>query len=191
MTIDNIKTSHLNKAKSDKFLMVLDLPEALKGINTSDDRSAYTVNSDAIIYSIYGVQIPAVQVQDAETKFSGQTFHFTSHHRPQYENVSVKFTVDSNFDNYWVIYKWINVLNNNKEGFFDAESLSTISNPFDAYSTTITVFGLDEYENKKIQFDFIGVVPVKLGSIDYNYRSDADLEIDFEFSFSQMLAKLL
>ena len=186
-----IKHSHLNKAKSDKFLMVLDLPDALKGINTSDERSTYKVNSDAIVYSVYATQIPEVSVQDSETKFSGQTFHFTSHHRPEYQNVQVKFTIDSDFNNYWVIYKWINVLNNNKEGFFDAESLSTIDNPFDVYSTTITVFGLDEYDHKKIQFDFIGVVPVKLGMIDYDYRTEQDLESTFEFSFSQMIAKLV
>lgn len=186
-----MKQSPLNKARTDKFLMVLDIPGALKAINTSDDRNNSTVNSDAITFSIYATQIPEVMVQDSETKFSGQTFHFTSHHRPEYGNVTVKFTVDNQFNNYWVIYKWINLLNNNKEGFFDAEGLSTVENPFEVYSSTATVFGLDEYDNKKIQFDFIGLVPVKLGMIDYNYRTEAEIESSFEFSFSQMVAKLV
>tara|TARA_B110000305_G_C19279213_1_gene558392 strand:+ start:333 stop:926 length:594 start_codon:yes stop_codon:yes gene_type:complete len=186
-----MEQSHLNKAKSDKFLMVLDLPDALKSINTANDRASNHVNSDSIIYSVYSTQIPEVHVSDKETKFSGQTFHFTSHSRPEYGNIKVDFTVDSQFNNYWVIYKWINLLNNNKEGFFDAESLSTVDNPYESYSTTITVFGLDEYNKKRIQFDFIGVVPVKLGSIQYNYRSDKDIESSFEFSFSQMIAKLI
>jgi hypothetical protein len=90
-----------------------------------------------------------------------------------------------------VIYKWINLLNNNKEGFFDAEGLATVENPFETYSSTATVFGLDEYDEKKIQFDFIGLVPVKLGMIDYNYRTEAEIESSFEFSFSQMVAKLV
>lgn len=181
----------LNKARTDKFLMVLDIPSTLKSINTTDDRNNSTVNSDAITFSIYATQIPEVMVQDSETKFSGQTFHFTSHHRPEYGNVTVQFTVDNQFNNYWVIYKWINLLNNNKEGFFDAEGLSTVENPFETYSSTATVFGLDEYDNKKIQFDFIGLVPVKLGMIDYNYRTEAEIESSFEFSFSQMVAKLV
>jgi hypothetical protein len=189
--MDTMKQASLNKARSDKFLMVLDIPAGLKSINTSDDRNSSTVNSDTITFSIFATQIPEVHVTDSETKFSGQTFHFTSHNRPEYGNVSVKFTVDNQFNNYWVIYKWINLLNNNKEGFFDAEGLSTVDNPFEVYSSGATVFGLDEYDNRKIQFDFIGVVPVKLGAIDYNYRTDTEIETSFEFSFSQMIAKLL
>ena len=111
-----MKQSLLNKARSDKFLMTLDLPQALKDIDTPDDRTPATVNADAISYSVFSTQIPEVHVQDSETKYSGQTFHFTSHHRPEYGNVQVGFTVDNEFNNYWVIYKWINVLNNNKEG---------------------------------------------------------------------------
>lgn len=183
--------SQLNKARTDKFIMVLDIPPALKAINTTDDRDNSTVNSDTITYSVFSTQIPEVMVQDSETKFSGQTFHFTSHNRPEYGNVSVGFTVDNQFSNYWVIYKWINLLNNNKEGFFDAEGISPVDNPFETYASTVTVYGLDEYDVRKIQFDFIGVVPVKLGAIDYNYRTEEEIESKFEFSFSQMVAKLV
>ena len=188
-----MKQALQNKARTDKFLMVLDLPDALKNINTPDDRTTNTVNADALNYSVYSTQIPEVHVTDSETKFSGQTFHFTSHNRPEYGNVQVGFTVDNEFNNYWVIYKWINILNYNKEGFFNADHLADaeVKNPFEVYATTISVFGLDEYDNKKIQFDFRGVVPVKLGQIQYNYRTEAEVESTFEFSFSQMIAKLL
>ena len=189
--MNEMKQAAFNKARSDKFLMVLDIPPALKAINTADDRNNSTVNSDTITFSVFATQIPEVHVQDSETKFSGQTFHFTSHNRPEYGNVAVQFTIDNQFNNYWVIYKWINLLNNNKEGFFDAEGLAIVDNPFEVYSSSATVFGLDEYDNRKIQFDFIGVVPVKLGKIDYNYRTEAEIETTFEFSFSQMIAKLV
>ena len=89
------------------------------------------------------------------------------------------------------MYKWINILNNNKDGFFDADGLSIADNPFESYSTTATLYGLDEYDNKKIQFDFIGVVPVKLGGINYDYRTEDEIETFLEYSFSQMVAKLV
>ena len=49
----------------------------------------------------------------------------------------------------------------------------------------------EPFKNKKIQFDFIGVVPVKLGGINYDYRTEGEIETFLEFSFSQMLAKLV
>ena len=63
--------------------------------------------------------------------------------------------------------------------------------PFSEYATTFTLYGLDEYENKKIQFDYIGVLPVGLGDISYNYQDPEQIESTFEFSFSQLVAKLL
>lgn len=183
--------SQFNKARSDKFIMVLDIPEALRAIDTREARANNLVDSKSITYSVFASQIPDVQVHDTEQKFSGQAFHFTSHHRPEYGNVTVKFTIDNQFKNYWVVYKWINILNNNKEGFFDAENLSIAESPFETYSTTATLFGLDEFDQKKIQFDFIGVVPVKLGGINYDYRTEDEIETYLEFSFSQMLAKLV
>ena len=186
-----MKQSQFNKARTDKFILVLDIPEALKSIDTHDARGNDLVDSKSITYSVFATQVPDVQVHDTEQKFSGQAFHFTSHHRPEYGNITVKFTVDNEFKNYWVVYKWINILNNNKEGFFDAEGLSIRDNPFESYSTTATLYGLDEYDKRKIQFDFIGVVPVKLGGFNYDYRTDGEIETFLEYSFSQMVAKLL
>ena len=186
-----MEQSQFNKARTDKFILVLDIPASLRAIDTREERGNDLVDSKSITYSVFATQIPDVHVHDSATKFSGQTFHFTRHHRPEYGNVTVKFTIDNQFKNYWVVYKWINILNNNKEGFFDAEHLAISETPFETYSTTATLYGLDEYDNKKIQFDFIGVVPVKLGGINYDYRTEGEIETFLEFSFSQMLAKLV
>lgn len=186
-----LSQSVLNKSRNDKFIMSLTLPKALREVNTKNDRQNTNVIQDSLQFSIYGVVIPKVEVTDVEGRYSGQTFHFTSHKRPAYNNVQVKFTVDNQFNNYWVIYKWINLLNNNSEGFFHAEDIPIVEQPYDLYSTNITVFGLDEYDNKTIQFDFVGVIPVSLGDINYDYRDAKEIEMTFEFSFSQLIAKLL
>lgn len=190
-TTSELNQSVLNKSRTDKFIMSLSLPKALRDVNTKNDRQNTNVIQDSLQFSIYGVVIPSVVVTDVEGRYSGQTFHFTSHKRPAYNNVKVKFTIDNRFNNYWVIYKWINLLNNNQEGFFHAEDIPIVKQPYELYSTNITVFGLDEYDKKTIQFDFVGVIPVSLGSIDYNYRETSEIESDFEFSFSQLIAKLL
>jgi len=186
-----ISQSLLNKAHADKFILSLTLPKALREVNTKNDRNNTNVIQDSLQFSVYGVKIPKVSVADVEGRYSGQTFHFTSHKRPSYDNVNVKFTIDNQFNNYWVIYKWINLLNNNSEGFFHAENIPIVELPYELYSTNITVYGLDEYDNRVIQFDFIGVIPVSLGEISYNYRDGSEIETEFDFSFSQLIAKLL
>ena len=186
-----ITQSLLNKAHTDKFILSLTLPKALREVNTKNDRNNTNVIQDSLQFSVYGVKIPKVAVADVEGRYSGQTFHFTSHKRPAYDNVNVKFTIDNQFNNYWVIYKWINLLNNNSEGFFHAENIPIVELPYELYSTNITVYGLDEYDNRVIQFDFIGVIPVSLGEISYNYRDASEIETEFDFSFSQLIAKLL
>jgi hypothetical protein len=192
---DVIKQSLLNKARKDKFIMVLTPPEAIREINTKSERSNKKVINDSIQYSVYGALIPKITVQDITTDYSGQSFKFTSHHRPAYENIFVNFTIDNRFNNYWVLFKWINILNNNREAIYDAENIlpKNVHHPelLSEYSTTLTIYGLDEYDKRKIQFDFIGALPVSLGQISYNYRDPMEAECTFEFAFSQFASKLL
>lgn len=188
-----IRQSVLNKAKKDKFILVFTLPEALRVSNAREnpDRLNDKIVQDSLQFSIFGTVVPTVQVNTIEQQYSGQVFQFAGHHRPQYNNIQINFVIDNQFNNYWVIYKWINLLNNNQEGFFHAENIPIVKQPYDLYSTNITVYGMDEYDKKTIQFDFVGVIPVSLGEIDYNYRDANEIETDFEFSFSQLIAKLL
>ena len=191
--LSSIRQSVLNKAKKDKFLLVFTLPKALRDMNARDntDRLDEKLVHDSLQFSIYGTVIPASNVNTVEQSYSGQVFKFSGHHRPQYSNITVNFVIDNQFNNYWVIYKWINLVNHNKEAFFYKEQMPLKASPFEDYATNFTIYGLDEYDNKKIQFDYIGVVPVSLGSINYNYQDAQQIDSTFEFSFSQLTSKLL
>jgi CRISPR/Cas system-associated protein endoribonuclease Cas2 len=191
--ISTIRQSILNKAKKDKFLLVFTLPKALRMVNTRDNSSRLDEKliHDSLQFSIFGTIIPAITVNAIEETYSGQVFKFSGHHRPSYGNITVNFVIDNQFNNYWVIYKWINLMNHNKEAFFHKDQMPLKDAPFEDYATNFTVFGLDEYDNKKIQFDYIGVVPVSLGSINYNYQDPTQIDSTFEFSFSQLTSQLL
>jgi hypothetical protein len=189
--LGSIRQSILNKTRRDKFIMVITLPKALKEINISSERDITTVNENSIQFSVYGVTVPAIIVDAVEVPYGGQVFNFTSHNRPDYETISVNFTIDNEFNNYWAIYKWINLLNNNKEAFFYAEKIPVLNNPFAEYATNITVYGIDEYNNKRIQFDYIGALPVGLGEIAYSHRDSGEAETTFQFAFSQLHVKPL
>ena len=53
------------------------------------------------------------------------------------------------------------------------------------------MYSLDEYNQETVRFDYLGVVPVGLGAIDYNYRDTQEMETTFEFSFSKLTPTLL
>jgi len=119
--------------------------------------------------------------------------------RPPYEPVTVNFTVDNRFNNYWVIYSWLNILNNTYDSTFDSKNLipttkgNTILNKtiLDDYKADISLFPLDEYNKRIIEFKYTRAFPVSLGGIDFNYRNPEELETNFTFTFSQLFVNLI
>ena len=192
---DPMDQAVLNKSRADKFIMVLTLPKAMREINISNQRANDSIMQHSLQFSVYGIVAPAIVVDPVEIPFSGQSFNFTSFKRPDYSNIRVDFKLDNEYNNYWVIYKWLNLCNNYKEGFFYAERPALRHGPglepYGEYATDITVYGLDEYNEKKIQFTYVGAVPVSLGEISYNYQSSDEISSSLEFAFSQLHTKLL
>jgi len=189
-----VKQSILNKNRKDKFLLVLNLPDVIKGINKTDqaDRDSTYVNQDALQYSIYGTVVPDTSIPAVELGFAGQVVPVTSYNRPAWAPITVNFTVDNMFSNWWVLWKWLDLINDSYKGTFNAKGLKDPNWKFDdSYTTNVTVFGLDEYNRQKIQFDYTHVLITGLGGITYNYRDPDQIESTFTFSFGQFLPKLL
>ena len=180
----------LNKTRRDKFIMVVTPPDALKPILNQYARANRYVNMESFQFSVYGIVVPTISIPEVEAKYGGQTMKVTSYTRPSYGNVAVNFTVDNLYNNYWFIYTWLKTLNDDKVGIPNVRSPN--SDPkLNDYSTTITVYGLDEYNNNKIKFEYTGAVPVELGGINYNYRDSGEAESTFSFSFFQFHATLI
>ena len=59
------------------------------------------------------------------------------------------------------------------------------------YSSNLTVFGLDEYENRKIQWDYIGAFPTSLSEIQWNYNNTDEIGASATFEFTRIEAKLI
>lgn len=205
----SVQQSQLNKSRLDKFLCVINLPEALRGINDNSIGSTANdkINENSLQFSVYGAVVPDVRVPDVIVPYAGQSFKVSSNTRPPYANVTVNFTVDSKFNNYWVIYKWLDLLNDDKGSVFDGDNVAdtvkvsavsrasdikrnSSSNPPELYQSLITIYGLDEFDKPVVQFDYTKAFPVNLGGINYNYREAGEIEIEFEFAFSQLIVKL-
>lgn len=186
--------SMLNKSRVDKFVLVINLPKPIREINKKGVRNNININLDTLQFSVYGTIVPKIQVPAIEARYMGSSVHLTSFSRPEYAPISINFTIDNYFNNYWVIFSWLNILRDQKEGtlgIVDSKDILNKNFGLDDYSTTFTVYGKDEFNKNVIQWDYTKAFPVSLGEINYNYRNATEIESTFEFAFHEIVTTLL
>jgi len=194
--------SPFNKSRKDKFLLVLNLPDALKTITKDVVRSNTGIVKNSLEFSVYGAVVPKIVIPEVNLRYNGQNLAVSSKTRPPYDPVTVNFTVDNRFNNYWTIYQWLNLINNDQTGIYDPENLTLDSTTQRAlnlsdigsnleYTANISLFALDEYDKRVAEFLYTKAFPTGLGNIDYNYRDADEVETYFTFSFSQLIMKLV
>ena len=182
--------SLLNKSRKDKFVLTIFLPEALRTSNSKDIRNNSKVNLDSLQMSIYGTIVPKNIIPQEEVRYAGSTVYVSSHNKPSYEPVSVNFTIDNEFKNYWVIHKWLDLLRTERGGYYEhPEENKNIG--LGQYSTDFTITAKDEYHNDVIQWVYKSAFPISLGEISYSYRDAGEIETSFEFVFRRIETVLL
>lgn len=185
----------LNKSRLDKFIMVFDVPALLRPLERKFERNNQSIQLDTMQFSIYGTVVPQIQVPAVPVNYSGGTLHISSQVHPAYSPVTVNFTIDNQFNNYWVIYTWLNALRDASTGLYatavdNAQEVSGYMLHKD-YATDLTVFGLDEYNNEIIKWVYQRAFPIALGEISFNHRSAQEIETTFQFAFAQVECVLL
>ena len=216
---DIASQSILNKARKDKFILSFDIPKCLRSVESKSTRytrhkSYLSTMPDQMQYSVYGIVVPAINVPSTNLAIYGQNLKVSSHARSAYEDVTVNFTVDNQFNNFWHIWSWLNILNDAVHSTYDEQSIGTSDvisqtvgyNPnsqrgpeadsnapklLEDYQTDMTLYGLNEYNKEVVQFKYIGAFPVSLGGVAYSYRDSGELESSFTFSFSQLYVELI
>ena len=105
---DIAKQSVLNKRRVDKFLLSLTVPEGLKQYASRVQRatgvSSYSkVIPNTLQYSVEGTIVPSVNVPASDQGYDRQVMKVSTHSRPAYEDVTVNFKIDNQFNNYWYV----------------------------------------------------------------------------------------
>jgi len=190
MAVNQNDQSFLNKSRTDKFKLVFSLPPALRKINSKTDRQTFSVNEDAFQFSVYGAVVPELDVPALQIRYGGSNLYNSTHAREPYPPVTIDFTIDNGFNNYWVLYKWLDLMHDEKEGLYDASDLVS-DEDFKNYQTDMTLYGLDEFNNERIQFTYTKAFPVTIGSINYNYRTAEEITSSMTFVYSQIHTKLI
>jgi hypothetical protein len=170
--------------------MVFQVPQALKKIDSKTERRTYNLSEDAFQFSVYGSVVPEITVPSIQIGYAGSNLYNSAHAKEPYPPVTVNFTVDNEFNNYWTIYKWLDLMHDEKEGLYDVDDLS-IDERFASYQTDMTLYGLDEYDNKRIEFVYTKAFPINVGAMNYNYRDSSEIESSMTFVYSQIHSKLI
>jgi len=194
-----VTQASLNKARKDKFQLILTIPNILKGINTRNTRESDYINLDSMQFSVYGITLPGIEVPAIQSHYAGQNYNVTSFDRPPYAPAIVNFVVDNEFKNYWLIWKWLQLFNDEVQSTYGRPEIFEKAGGYPQlepktlydYTTTITVFALDEYNNKKAEFKYSNAFATKLGNISYNFRDPEEIDCSFEFVFNQLDVQLV
>jgi hypothetical protein len=189
----NYAQSPFNKTRKDKFLLVLNFPDGLKDISKKLTRTNQSILPDTIQFSVYGAIVPDVEVPVVNVRYTGQTLAASSHARPPYPACTVNFTVDNRFNNYWTIYKWLDLLTSSEDGLVDKDNILVKNSRTDLmkYAANISIFALDEYDKRTVEFVYTNAFPTSLGGINFNNRDASEIETTFTFNYSRLLVSLV
>jgi len=179
--------SVLNRLSKDKFLLVLDLPIAMRNniqLNIGD-------NLDALTFSVYGSLVPDITVAQVPVEFSGQVYNVSSYARPNHTPLVVNFVVDNAFKNYYILWKWLDLLNTTDGSIYGSNAATVKSSMLPEYQTTFTIFALDEYNQKVAQWTYHNAFIVGLGGINYNDRDATWIESTTTMQYSKIDFNLL
>lgn len=190
MSQDYYNQALLNKSRSDRFILTLTLPLELRDINSRDTRSNHKVNFENLQFSVYGSVVPAEIIPQVSLSYSGGPMNISSHAKPVYDPVTVNFTIDNEFKNYWIIHKWLQVLRNDETTIYDGE-YTMKDKGLGRYSTDFKLIGLNDFDKPMIEWTYKNAFPISLGELTYNHRDAKELDTSFQFVFSHMEVNLI
>ena len=191
MATNSMQQAILNKSRADKFLLIFDIPPILKEFNKKFNQNNLSIISDSVQFSIFGTAVPEITVPAVETRYAGNTLYVSSHGKNPYPPVSVKFNIDNEYKNYWVIYQWLNLLHDQDEGRYNAREINEYDPDFQDYQTDLTIYGKDEFNNNRIKFTYTKAFPTTIDTIDYNYQTPDEIASGFSFVYSQLHTEVM
>lgn len=187
----NIIDSPLNKTYEDKFYFLFKLPDALRNLKSEYNQrlQGAGITKDSIRFSLIDVEIPQITVKAESIKYGGGGVYRSTHSIDPYDPVTITFKIDDKYNNYFVIYEWLNFIRNENLGYFDAQELAEKPGRIGTYSTNMSVVTLDPYNNEVSQHIFTHAFPTSLSSIKLNYQNTGEIACTATFVFTQMYVK--
>jgi hypothetical protein len=171
-----MKQTLLNQSRRDKFLLVLDIPSALRKFYYIEEKRN---SADTVQFTVIGSPVPVISIPSLELKHTGQSFHVSTHSRPAYTPLTVNIIIDNEFNNYWLLWSWLNLFNDEKTGMPSYQNIKNLITKF-------TIFVLDEYNNRIMSFKYNDVFITGMSELNFSYQEDGMITSAITFAFNQM-----
>jgi len=187
----------LNRSRSDKFTLIMDLPLIMKG--NFDEKLQTPYSPDSVQFTVFGSPVPKIEIPSVKLPFGGQHMHVSSGSRSDYGPLTLKFLLDNSYQSYWILWKWLNHFNDyqnsssemvkSQSPIWEPDILSV--NPFSSYVTDFELFALDEYNNKIINFKYSGCFITSLSEISFSHQDEGQITCSASFAYNQLHVNLL
>jgi len=175
-----------NVTRKDKFKLIIDIPCALQNI-IKETNSCSNLTIEKLILNVWGYLVPEFQINNNDVGYGGQVFSFSNLSRPAIPPITVNFTVDNNFKNYFILYKWLDFQNDEELSIFDGKNLhQNHTGRINEYSSVFTIVALDEYDSEIAKWEFRNAYPISLGSLNISPRESTELETTVTFRANQV-----
>lgn len=180
--VNPVNQSPLNLSSKDKFILVLTLPRILRELREEDP----LLDVEFLQMTVYGSVVPDVSVPAVEVRYGGQSTNFSSYSRPNYAPLNVNFMIDNEFKNYYILWKWLSILNDPRRSTYEGNENHKGSNFNTEYQTNFTIQALNEYNDVSIEFHYYNAFITGLKGITYSYKDSELAETSAEFAFGQL-----
>ena len=101
--------------------------------------------------------------------------------------------IDNEFKNYYVLWKWLAILNDPRVGHYAGSKYTELPTRKQLdiglnteYQTTLSILALNEYNKTIMEFVYYNAFITSLGGIQYSYRDGEIIETTAEFQFNQL-----
>lgn len=162
---DEYKTN-LNKATNQNFQLIF--PKI--------PTEATIRGSEILTLNIHGTVVPSMTLGTVENSWQGGQYPMAIApitYEPWYTN----FEVDSDFDNWHKLYKWINYINNNKDTYD--------RNPGN-YWVDATLHLVDNFDKPVLNVGIYNIFPTMLGEISLSYREgETNVQSSVSFAYTR------
>lgn len=173
--------SPLNLSSKDKFILVLTLPQVLRELKNEDP----LLDVEYLQMTVYGSVVPDTSVPPVEVRYGGQSANFSSYSRPNYAPLNVNFMIDNEFKNYYILWKWLAILNDPRESLYKGSAKRTDQTNTE-YQTNFVIQAMNEYNQISMEFHYFNAFITGLKGISYSYKDSELAETSAEFAFGQL-----
>jgi len=189
----------LNRARNDKFQLILDIPKYMKNIVDPVLQEIY--NADKLQFSCYGSPVPAINIPSIDVGFGGQVYKTPSNSRPSYPPLVVTFMVDNGWKNYYTLCKWLNMFNDqqNSESSYNFKKTDEVLDrvavrntiPLSDLVSRFRTYALDEYNKRIMSFEYTHVFPISLSEITFSHQDPSEIQCKVSFAYFQFYPEIV